>query len=106
MYKIKQFRYSNFNPPPLSENLFLVNDAYSTTYPVVQLGIQAPPGTKILINAVDTSANSDIEIGYTGIFELDLRDANTYITWLSILNIPGFETYEEWEIFIDFLYET
>lgn len=104
MYKIGQFRYSSGKTPaPINTNVFSVQGAQSAqVYPVLQVGIQAPAGTLILLNGLDSTANSDIEIGYTGIFELDLKNANTYITWLSIKSIPNPENYD---IIIDFLYE-
>ena len=46
---------------------------------IVQLGIQALPGTKFYIN---NSVNPVI-VGYTGIYELDLQSLATEITALS-----------------------
>lgn len=49
---------------------------FESNFPILQLGIQAPPGTKFRINNGD-----DIIIGTTGIFELDL-EGKTEITSL------------------------
>ena len=49
---------------------------FESNFPILQLGIQAPPGTKFRINNGD-----DIIVGTTGIFELDL-EGKTEITSL------------------------
>ena len=64
---------------PNSEMLLKTNhlEGYS---PVIKLGIQAPMGTKFILNkpssetAEHYKTNHDIEIGYYGIYELDLSD--------------------------------
>jgi hypothetical protein len=80
VYKIGQIHFNNYNEPTLGNNII---SRISNNAAVVQLGIQAPPGTIVLINNVDDSYISDIEIGVTGIFELDLRNSNTVINWVS-----------------------
>lgn len=72
--KVKQFRYysaqDNKNYPSGINNRNLVAGSIFATYmPVVQLGIQALPGTKFYLN----NSNSPIIIGYTGIYELNLE---------------------------------
>ena len=82
--KIKQYRYYNDNqdkntknqPLFLSDGTTLVDythyvsgDVFGTCYPVLQLGIQALPGTKFYLN----ESTEPIIIGTTGIYELDLH---------------------------------
>lgn len=50
---------------------------FENNFPILQLGIQAPPGTKFSLNNGD-----EIIIGSTGIFELDL-EGKTEITKLT-----------------------
>ena len=66
---------------------------------IVQLGIQAPSGSHFIINGENTDSNGDIEIGITGIFELDLKDTNTYITSVAVTAPVGSQ------IIVDILYE-
>ena len=66
---------------------------------IVQLGIQAPPGSHFRINGENTDSNGDIEIGTTGMFELDLKDTNTYITSITVTATVGSQ------IIVDILYE-
>lgn len=101
IYKIGQIQYDQQKLPTLGENVFQNFGKMS----VVQLGIQAPPGTRFLLNNTDFGIITDIEIGITGIFELDLKDANTIITWLSFtkIQVPD-NPAENWNILIDFLY--
>lgn len=82
--KIKQFRYygeGNENNQPTtivgSNNIartttyldFMNGNVFASYYPIVQLGIQAMPGTKFYLN----NAIQPIIVGYTGIYELDLE---------------------------------
>lgn len=82
--RIKQYRYYNDNvdgttrnqPQFLSDgttyvtyNHFVNGDVFGTCYPVLQLGVQALPGTKFYLN----EAPDPIIIGNTGIYELDLN---------------------------------
>ena len=49
----------------------LKNDAYfNQYYPIIQLGIQAPPGTKFYLN----NGADPIIVGQTGLFDLDLTN--------------------------------
>ena len=61
---------------------------------VFQLGIQALPGTSFKIN----NSNTDIIIGSTGIYELDLKG----ITFIEALQCTG---YVGKTIIVDYLYE-
>ena len=105
-YKIGQIHFEEGKEPTLGNNII---SQISQNVAIVQLGIQAPPGTIFLLNNVDNTSESDIEIGITGIFELDLRDANTAITWLSFekINKPIDEegNIKPWNIQIDYLIE-
>ena len=82
--KIKQYSYYNDSGDATTRNqpLFLADgttlvtynhfvsgDVFGTCYPVLQLGIQALPGTKFYLN----EAIDPIIIGTTGIYELDLE---------------------------------
>lgn len=81
--KIKQYRYYNESPgaltqnypehlsdgvTPVSYNHYVNGDVFGNCYPILQLGIQAIPGTKFYLN----EASDPIIIGTTGIYELDL----------------------------------
>lgn len=82
--KIKQYRYYNDSADATTRNQplylsdgttlvtythFVSGDVFGTCYPVLQLGIQALPGTKFYLN----EATDPIIIGTTGIYELDLN---------------------------------
>ena len=78
--RIKQIRYyndtANNNYPinaqdgtkPTYRNL-ISGSVFSKYVPIIQLGIQALPGTKFYLN----DSNNPIIIGNTGIYELDLQ---------------------------------
>ena len=82
-YKVKQFRYYNDESSETSRNypskvdgkavdyaLYVNGQVFGSCYPVLQLGVQALPGTKFYLNeAVDP-----VIIGQTGIYELDLAN--------------------------------
>ena len=92
--KIRQYRfYNNKNganknyPSSITINNITTDVTYDyytngtvfeNNFPILQLGIQAPPGTKFKINNGD---GDWIIIGTTGIFELDL-EGKTEITSL------------------------
>lgn len=61
---------------------------------VVALGIQGPPETIFQING-----GSDIKIGKTGIYELDLTNGLGLITSINFTEVPG-------NILVDILYIT
>lgn len=100
--KIKQFRYYNDAeakngsasrnyPTNAVKADFISGDVFEDCFPVSQLGIQALPGTRVLLNKA-TDQNY-ILIGQTGIFELDLNN-QTEITSIqfdseSLANIEG-----------------
>lgn len=93
MKRIKQFRYftngsSNNSPQvvysaagkshPVTESDWAEGNIFDEYFPIVQLGIQALPGTRFYLN---NSLTEPIIIGYTGIYDLEL-DGNTQITAL------------------------
>lgn len=89
MYKIAQIKYKsnsgeNINSNIINHNTNLLQLSNINSYSVVQMGIQAPPGTMIIINGLNIQSNNAIEIGQTGIFEINLKDNNTYISYLSM----------------------
>lgn len=101
-YRIGQMRFDADNKPNKNENIFQGTLSQKV---IVQLGIQAPPKTKFIINNFVDSYVTDIEIGTTGIFELDLRGANTGITNLVFRYIEEGSDEEPWTIQVDYLYE-
>lgn len=72
--KVKQFRYysngsDNNYPLGLTNRQLISGSAFNNYMPIVQLGIQTMPGTKLYLNG----SNNPIIIGSTGIYELDLQ---------------------------------
>lgn len=72
MKKIIQFRYYNDsseknNPSGLTLKDLATGRIFDKYLPIVQLGIQALPGTKFYIN----NSQNSIVVGYTGIYELN-----------------------------------
>lgn len=117
MYGIHQFSWHYLKGDPINElgaiqsqkdilNLGTGN-GYHT---VIQLGIQAPPGTMFTINAGNSDIANKIEIGDTGIFELDFKESNTYITTL-YLSVPAYlinnqnKATKNFDVIVDILYE-
>lgn len=75
MKQIKQFRYyhstsdNNYPTGYSSYSGMLVNgNIFDNLGPISHIGIQGVPGTKFYLN----ESQYPIEIGYTGIYELDL----------------------------------
>lgn len=86
--RVKQFRYyndkeaekgtaSNNSPAGAEMSKFIDGTVFADCFPISQLGIQALPGTRVLLNKA--TDQDYILIGQTGIFELDL-DNQTEIT--------------------------
>lgn len=83
---IRQYRFYNENdvirnqPPNVTKEQFINGLVFDnpSCYPILQLGIQALPGTKFYLN----SGLDPIVIGFTGIYELDL-DNQTEIVKLT-----------------------
>lgn len=80
IYNFYQIRYSSegaaINTPNTTIQSLTDGSVFYPYLPIFQLGIQAPPGTKVYLNN-NTSA---VMIGHTGLFELDLNNTNTYIS--------------------------
>ena len=78
---VKQFRFysdsdsSKNQPIGALSGVFISGSVFENYFPILQLGIQALPGTKFYLN----NANEPIIIGRTGIYELDL-DGETEIS--------------------------
>ena len=81
--KVKQFRFYNNaeagkgdasnNSPKTAEMIgFIDGTIFADCFPISQLGIQALPGTRFLLN--NAPETDYILIGQTGIFELDLNN--------------------------------
>lgn len=85
--KIKQFKFE----APGSEKLE-IND-----YVIKRIGIQGPPKTTFYFNG---NQNNLIEIGSTGIFELDLLDTAGDITRFNLVNIESGK-----KVIVDILYQ-
>lgn len=82
--RVKQFRYygeghsdnqpsqitiSNGSNETVTYVKYVNGEVFANYYPILQLGIQALPGTKFYLN----NSIEPIVIGYTGIYELDLN---------------------------------
>ena len=81
--RIKQFRFfsktdKTHNTPNTSYQSLVSGNVFSSELPILQIGIQALPGTKFYVN----SSTSPVIVGVTGVYELNLGD-NTQITSLS-----------------------
>lgn len=73
MRKVGQFFYSgseNLKTSDESERI-RITEEIAFNAPIIQLGVQAPPGFKFY---VDNDDNYPIEVGSTGIFEIELKD--------------------------------
>lgn len=71
----RQFIYSNdtsnYNyPSGLTASDLVLGNIFLECSPIIQLGIQAPPGTKFYING----NNNFVIVGQTGLFDLNLID--------------------------------
>lgn len=109
--KVKQFRYYNDAeakpdgknyPEGLTKSQLVSGDFIKKYTPIKQLGIQAFPGAKFYIN------NSDyvIEIGNTGIYELELN-TNTEVQSLlfDAQSLSIIEESQTYYLIVDILYE-
>lgn len=112
---IKQFRYFGDNaaknqPKGVISNDFVSGNIFSgdtsldsqSYYPIVQLGIQALPGTKFYLN----DSIEPIIIGARGLFELDL-DGVAEITQLSLdpSSINLIKTIDNAYVIVDIVYD-
>lgn len=106
--KIGQIRYfgenDNRNYPSNINSLRLrTGTAFTTVYPVVQLGVQTLPGTKIYLN----NHTTPIIIGATGIYELSVEGL-TNITDIAFdeNSLKTIRDNANAYIIIDYIYET
>ena len=81
--RVKQFRFfsstdTSHNTSNTTFQSLMSGNVFADVLPILQLGIQALPGTKFYVN----SSTSPIVIGVTGVYEMSLQD-NTQITSLS-----------------------
>lgn len=84
--RIKQFRFygtGNTNNNPSIGATFFTNPGVGLTdyMPIVHLGIQTLPGTKIYLNQ---NIDAPIIIGSTGIYELDLENTTGLISSIQV----------------------
>lgn len=112
MKKIKQFRYYGDGSPrnypndastKITLGSLKSGSIFGNYYPILQLGIQAPPGTKFYLNG----AINPVVIGATGIYELELKGI-TEITSL-YFDYDGLNTinnkYNNQYLLIDIIYD-
>lgn len=70
------------------------------TSPVIQLGIQALPGTTFCVNG-----GNEIQIGQYGLYELDLSDLGGQILDLTFVKIVTNSTHNINSALVDIVYE-
>lgn len=105
---IKQFRYYNENdktrnqPYAISFRNLVSGSIFNDSLPIVQLGIQALPGTKFYLN----NSKEPVIIGNTGIYELDLY-GSALITALSFENksVQAISANDNAYLIVDIIYE-
>lgn len=106
--KIKQFRYygerNSLNYPNTISKIKLQSGTiFDDTVPIIQLGIQALPGTRFRINS-----NIDwIVMGNTGIYEIDLANSSALITSLQFEpdSLEVVDQCEDAYLIVDILYQ-
>lgn len=109
MKKIYQYRYYNEAdtsrnyPKGIAFRNLVSGSVFAKTLPIVQLGIQALPGTKFYLN----NNNHPIIIGNTGIYELDLN-GQTEITALSFdsVSVRAIDANQNGYLIVDVIYES
>ena len=109
MKKIQQYRYydeqdtSRNYPKGIAFRNLVSGSVFAKTLPIVQLGIQALPGTKFYLN----NNNHPIIIGNTGIYELDLN-GQTEITALSFdaTSVKLIDNNPNGYLIVDVIYES
>lgn len=106
---VKQYRYYNSgnekNQPLIATKEQFINGIVfdnPSCYPILQLGIQALPGTQFYMNySVDP-----VTIGFTGIYELDLQDkAEIVKLTFDKASMNAIENNANGYLIIDVLYE-
>lgn len=106
--KIGQIRYfgegdSKNYPANINALRLRTGTAFTTIYPVVQLGVQTLPGTKIYLN----NHTTPIIVGATGIYELSVEGL-TNITDIAFddTSLKLVQDNPNAYIIIDYVYET
>ena len=71
-YLFAQVRYNQYNSSMSNTTAAAMKSgaAFANLSPIVQLGIQAPPGTKFYLG----STGNALMVGASGVFQLDLRE--------------------------------
>lgn len=118
--QIKQFRYytevtgngATMNYPssilasgkttPVSYLHYVSGEMFANYYPIVQLGVQALPGTKFYLN----ESAEPVIVGQTGIYELDLG-LNTKITKIQFdaVSMRSIRDNQNAFLIVDFIYD-
>lgn len=90
---------SNINGTELMEQL---KTGEVFPYPLLQLGIQAPPGTQFNVNG----SERPVIMGYTGLFELDLQESGQIIA-LTFENdsLEAINENPNFSLIVDMIYE-
>ena len=83
--RITQFRYyaednQNNQPLDLQWAAYCTQETFKKYSPILQLGIQTLPGTRLYLN----SSTTPIIVGASGILELDVTNTSATITGLRI----------------------
>ena len=108
--QVRQFRYykngSNKNYHPDGQKIALATLVSGSTFasyvPIIQLGIQALPGTKFYLN----NSNHPIIIGNTGIYELDVAGlAEISSLQFDAKSINSISANENAYLIVDIIYE-
>lgn len=109
--KVMQFRYydngkdgsgNSKNYPRMTQAMLASGSVFNPYYPIIQLGIQAIPGTQFYLN----NSITPIIIGSTGIYELSL-DGLTNITDLRFnpISIERINESQSSYLIIDIIYD-
>lgn len=101
--KVSQVRYFGPNAKNGQNNVdatALVNGS-AFSYPIVQLGVQALPGTRLLINNSETP----LTIGATGIYELDIDGLATITSLMFAANSIPTASNPDAYIIVDYVYD-
>lgn len=106
--RIGQIRYfGEKNPQNYPSNINMLRlrtgTAFTQVYPIIQLGIQTLPGTKVYVN----NHTTPVIIGATGIYELDV-DGLSNITDIQFddASLKTIANNDNAYVIIDYVYET
>ena len=105
--RIKQFRfYGNSNDKNTNNKIFFTSGVdFSSYMPIVHLGIQTLPGTKVYLNS---NFDAPVIIGITGIYELNLENTTGLISSLMFdaASMDIIDTTPTAYLIVDIVYET